>query len=219
MRPPALPVRKDIRHPLIEPDPPLPRPLTPPLRTLPLPLLPRRPIQTIRQVDDRVPPHERLLMIILDVDIDDMHRPVQRRAPGQQIIHHGVPAPFLARNHHVHDTRLHPRAASVGAVLQPRPADAPVLPALRAPLDILVALQHVEEAVGAVEARVFGGELVVDGGVGRRVEGVHVRLRDAGPGQSDQGARAEGEDGVVRGGEAEVGFHGSGGGRAWSVVV
>ena len=42
--------------------------------------------------------------------------------------------------------------------------------------------------------------------VGGCVEGVDVRLRDAGAWESDEGAGAEGEDGVV-GGEAEVGFH------------
>lgn len=128
-----------------------------------------------------------------------MHRPIQRRAPIQQIIHHRVPAALLARDHDVDDAGLDARAAAVGGVLEARAADGPVLPALRAPFHGAVALEHAEEAVGAVEARVLGEELGVHVVVGGRVEGVDVGLGDGGAGEADEGAGAEGEDGVVGG--------------------
>ena len=81
------------------------------------------------------------------------------------------------------------------------------MPALGPEFDGAVPLQHVEDAVGAVEAGVFGGQLGVDLRVGGYVEGIDVWLGDAGPGKADQGAGPEGDDGVGGEGEAEVGFH------------
>lgn len=90
---------------------------------------------------------------------------------------------------------------------QPRLADAPVLPALRTPLDAAVALEHVQDAVGTVEAWVFGFELFVHAVVGGDVEVVDVGRVDRGAGEADETAGAEGDDGVAGGGEAEVAFH------------
>ena len=81
-----------------------------------------------------------------------------------------------------------------------RDSYAPVLPALRAVFDVSVALEHGEDSVCAVEARVFGGELVVHLAVGGRVEGVDVWLGDAGARQADEGAGAEGDCWVGGGG-------------------
>lgn len=92
-------------------------------------------------------------------------------------------------------------------MFEARFANGPVLPALGAPFDAEVALQHGEEAVGAVEARVFGLEFRMHAAVGGRIEGVDVGLGDCGAGQADERAGAEGDDGIGGGGEAEVGFH------------
>lgn len=83
------------------------------------------------------------------------------------------------------------------------------MPALRAPFDAFVALEHGQDAVGAVQALVFGEELVVHVGVGGGVEVVDVGLGDAGAREADEGACAEGDGGIGGGGggEAEVGFH------------
>ncbi len=43
--------------------------------------------------------------------------------------------------------------------------------------------------------------------VGSRIEGIHVWLMDAGAGQPDEGAGAEGDDRVGGEGEAQVSFH------------
>lgn len=73
-----------------------------------------------------------------------------------------------------------------------RSADGPVLPALRSPFHGPVAFEHGEQAVGAVEAWVFLEQFVVHLRVGRAVEGVDVRLRDAWAREPDERAGAEG---------------------------
>ena len=92
-------------------------------------------------------------------------------------------------------------------MVQTRFANRPVLPALRAPFHAEVALKHGKDAVGAVESGVFGLELRVHVAVGGGVEGVDVGFVDAGAGEADEGAGAEGDDGIGGCGEAEVAFH------------
>ena len=176
-------------------------------------------------------------MVILNINIEHMNGSIERGAAGKQIIDHGIPTPLLARDDHVDDTRFRAGVAFVALVLGRlrvergflAPAEdagveggegigafahagyayAPVLPALWAPFDGFVAFEHGEDAVGAVEAGVFFEELGVHVLVGGGVEGVDVRLGDAGAREADEGAGAEGDGGVgvVGGGEAQVGFH------------
>ena len=83
------------------------------------------------------------------------------------------------------------------------------MPALGAPFDALVALEHGQDAVGAVESLVLLQQLLVHVLVRGGVEGVDVGLGDAGAGEADERAGAEGDGGVwgVGGGEAQVRFH------------
>ena len=69
--------------------------------------------------------------------------------------------------------------------------------ALRAPFDIAVAVEHVENAIVAVEPLVLSLEFFVDLVVGGVVKGVDLRLGDGWAGQTNIVASAEGDDGVV----------------------
>ena len=62
------------------------------------------------------------------------------------------------------------------------------MPALGSPLDVFVALEHRQDAVGAVQAGVFGEEFGVHARVGGGVEGVDVGLGYGGAGEADEGA-------------------------------
>lgn len=68
----------------------------------------------------------------------------------------------------------------------------PILPPLWTPFHGAIALEHIEKAVGAVECSVFGGELIVDIGVGLGVKGIDVWLVDCRPWKTDERTGPEG---------------------------
>lgn len=60
-----------------------------------------------------------------------------------------------------------------------------------------------------VERGVLCRQLVVDAGVGRAVEVIHVGLVERGAWEAHEGARAEGYGGEVCGCELQMSFHGA----------
>ena len=210
LRPPLLPCGQNLRDLLVKSAPRGPTTTVPARGSMCLPFPPRSLVQTQRQIQNRLPAHKRLLVIIPNIDVENMHRPVQFPTLVVQIFKHGIEAALLARNHHIGDAGLGPREALIALVLQPRFAGDPVLEALGEGFDVEVAAKHVEQTVVRVEGGVLCCQLVVDGAVGGAVEVVDVGLRYCWAGQAHEGAGAERDSGEVRRRELQVGFHGAG---------
>lgn len=111
-------------------------------------------------------------MVIFNIHVEHVHGAVQRTAAIQQVLDDGVPALLLAGEDDVDDAGLGAHGAAVVLLLvgHARHADLPVLPALGAPLDVPVAVEHGQQAVGAVQPRVLGCELRVHAVVAGDVE-------------------------------------------------
>ena len=90
-------------------------------------------------------------MVVLDVHIEDMHRPIELATFIVQIIKHSIEASLFAGDHDVDDTALHSRSALVFGVVESGFTRNPVLESLRVALDGEVAAKHVEQTVLCVE--------------------------------------------------------------------
>lgn len=93
----------------------------------------------------------------------------------------GVPAALLAGDDDIDDALLDAFAAAAAdgaAAGEARHANLPVLPAFGKALYVAVAVQHVEQAIGRVQALVLGFELAEHIVISGRVEGVDVWLVD-----------------------------------------
>jgi hypothetical protein len=210
LRPPLLPCRQDLRDLLVEPAPRSATTSIPPRRSMRLPFPPRRLVQTQRQIQNGLPAHQRLLVVIPNIDVEHVHWPIHPPTLIVQVFEYGVEAALLARNDHIGDAGLGAREALIPLVLQPWFPGDPVLEALGEGFDVEVAAEHVEQAVVRVEGGVLRGQLVVDRAVGGAVKLVDVGLRYGRAGKAHEGASAEGDGGEVRRRELEVGFHGAG---------
>lgn len=164
-------------------------------------------IQRVSQVQDAPTSHQRLFVIIFDVNIDDVHRSVQGRTSTHKIINNGIPASFLTSDYHVYYPSFYPFTTSIFVVFYSRYSNMPVLPPLRAPLDIPVSLKHVQEPIGTVETRVLGFQFFVHAIVGCLVELVDVGLVYGRTWQTDKRACAERDYGIVSCSKSEMRFH------------
>lgn len=150
-------------------------------------------------------------MVVADVDVEDVHGPVELAAFVVQILEYGIEAALLAGDDDVGDAGFGPRVPLILGVLEARLAWHPVLEALGEAFDVEVAAQHVQKAVVRVQRRVLRGELVVDGAVRGAIEMVDVGLVDRWAGQAHEGASAKGDGGQIGRRELQVCFHGAGG--------
>ena len=103
------------------------------------------------KVEDALPPNVGLFVVVLDIDVDHVHRAVERRTSVEKIIDDGIPTTLLASEHYVHKASLSADVAAIFRVLQARHANGPVLPSLGTPLDLSVPVEHIENAVVLVK--------------------------------------------------------------------
>jgi hypothetical protein len=183
--------------------------------------------QHVRQIPDSLSAHDSFLVVILDIDVDDMHQPVERRVAVGKIcsyqhqeealrngerhtVQHSIPTALLTRDNDVDDALLDTVSdASTDSSIRLQAGDAnfPVLPALGTGLDVAVAVEHVQQTVGGVEALIFRFQLLEHLIVGGAVKAVDVGFVDAGTGQPHRATRAKRDYGVFRQREHEVRFH------------
>ncbi|KAI6761205.1 hypothetical protein HG531_001758 [Fusarium graminearum] len=119
-------------------------------------LFPSRCIQGIGKIQDTLTTNGSLLVIILDLNIDDMDRSVKGRASVHEVIHNGVPASFFAGNDNIDQATLSTLAATVLSVLQARHTNLPILPALWAPFDPAITIQHIQDTIILIQSSVLG---------------------------------------------------------------
>lgn len=119
-------------------------------------------------------------MVILDIDIEDMNGVIERGALIHQIIDNSIPAALLACDNDIDNAALRSNRTLVTLreVVDTRDTRHPVLESLGPPLQLAVAVEHVQDAVSAVQTLVFSRELLVHLVVGGCVEAVHVWLGD-----------------------------------------
>jgi hypothetical protein len=82
-------------------------------------------------------------VVIFDVNVNHMHRAIQRRATVEEVVNDGIPTSLFTGENYVHNTAFHALAALVTGVLQPWDPNGPVLPALGAPFNASISSQHV----------------------------------------------------------------------------
>lgn len=166
-------------------------------------------VQRVGQVDNGPAGNESLLVAILDVDVDDVDRTIEGAITLCQIIDDGVPATLLTGDDEVGDTTFGTRGTLVASMVEAWEAGLPVLEPLRTLLDFTVPSEHVENTVALVQAFIFALELLEHLVVGRRVEGVDVRLGGTGSRKPDERAGAKGDDWVASSGQTEMSLHGT----------
>lgn len=182
-----LPIRQNLRNTLIKALTRRTRPILPAAGAMYLALRDSSLIQTIRKIQNRFSTQQRLFMVILDIDIEDMNRPVKGTTLVHEVVDNSIPAALFAGDDDIDDAGFGAQGALValGDVVDARGAGNPVLEALGAPFQLSVAVEHVQDAVCAVETLVFAVQLLVHLVVGGRVEAVDVWLGDRGAWETD----------------------------------
>lgn len=137
-------------------------------------------IQMIGQIKNRLSTSQGLLVVILDIDIEDMNGVIERVALIHQIVNNSIPTALFTGDDDIDDSTLRSdrTLVALGEVVDARDARDPVLEPLGPPLQLAVAVEHVQDAVAAVQTLVFAAQLFVHLVVGGRVEAVHVWLGD-----------------------------------------
>lgn len=209
IRPLFLPASQDIRYALVKANPSATLAPVPTLWTLQCLFFFCGFIESVRQVENGPAADQGFLVVIFDVDVEDMNWPIKWTAPVEQVVYDSIPASLLTSDDNVNHASLDALCASVFLVIDARHANAPVLPALGIPFSVPVAIQHVENSVGAVQTGILGLELAIHGVVGDAVEAVHIGLGYARAREADERASAKGDDGKLGIGELQMGFHGS----------
>jgi len=145
-----------------------------------LPFLTGSIVQAIRQLQNGAPTDKRFLVVVANINVKNVHRPVERCATLKKILDHSIPTPLLTREYHIHNASLCPICALVATIqwLEPTRTNNPVVEPLGTPFDATVAIQHVENTIVAVQSLVLCLQLLVDLVIGGVVEGVDLRLGD-----------------------------------------
>lgn len=110
----------------------------------------------LAELEDRARRDQRLLVVILDLDVDDVHRPVEVAAAVQQVCRSGEEGASVSAARTTQEAGRQPRtfADGVEAALLARDDNVGhgprLVPALGRFLDLAVAVDHVEDAVGRV---------------------------------------------------------------------
>lgn len=175
-----LPFGQDLRDLLIKALAGRARPILPALRAMDAMFRNGGIIQPIRKIKNGLSTRQRFFMVIFDINIEDVHGVIERRALVHQVIDNSIPAAFLAGNDDIDDAALRAEGTFValGEVVDARDAGYPVLEALGPPLQLAIAVEHVQDAVAAVQTLILAVELLVHLVVGSGVEAVHVWLGD-----------------------------------------
>jgi len=194
--PPLLPFSQDIRNSFIKCLSGSAQSNFPSTGTFVVPFLLGYFVQRISQVQNGSSTHQRLLVIVTDVDVEDVNRSVERGTTVMQVVDDSIPAPLLTRDNHIHHPAFSAYRAFVPFLLmvQSRVPRNPILESLGSPLYIPVPGQHVQDAIVAVESRILRQELVVHLCVRCRVEGINVGLRNGRARKAYKGASAEREN-------------------------
>ena len=137
-------------------------------------------------------------MVVADVDVEDMYRPVERCASIEEVVDNSIPAALFACKYHIDYTAFCASSAFVSAIQRVHPTGThiPVVESFRSPFNPPVAIEHVQYPVISVKSSVLRLEFGVHSVVGGGVEIVNLRLRDGGAGEANIGASAERDDGV-----------------------
>lgn len=93
-----------------------------------------------------------LFVVVSDVDIEDVDRSVQWSPPVEQVVHDGIPASFFASEYDINNASFGPDSTFISSVkcIEPGSAGNPVVKPLRAPFDVAVAIEHIQDTVVSI---------------------------------------------------------------------
>ncbi|KAI3485043.1 hypothetical protein L1887_51716 [Cichorium endivia] len=148
-----------------------------------------RAITRALSVEDGLSGSDCFLVIVLDLDVDDMHWAIELSASIEQILAHCVEASFLARNDDI--------CGELG-----------LLPSLGCSFDVLVPVEHGHQSIRPVQPWIFAVEIVDDVGI-RCSERIDIGQVDLWAGQTHGRTGAGRRHVEARLGQQRVGRHGA----------
>lgn len=172
-------------------------------------LLARSLVETKSQVEDGFTADKGFFMVILDVNVEDVHGTVELSTFVVQVFQHSIEAALLTGNDNIDNTSLGPLRAFVLDVFETGLAGHPVLEALGKAFDVKISPKHVQQPVVGVEGGVLLCELIVDGAISGAVEVIDIGLHGCWARQAHKRASTKADGGQVRRGKLQVSFHGA----------